>query len=142
MSIATLSPNHYNQVFTTLALKKEYGKHKNRSLSPLMGIASENDLKNKMVDMVRLNFRCYVNRYGGELEGLPYIRLISGPLLSDVELLKAIMAMTYQIELEYSEGADKDELSAYEFFQEVEQSLLYITASELPEYEAAKWFID
>lgn len=142
MSIATLSPNHYNQVFTTLALKKDYGKHKNRSLSPLMGIASENHLKNKVADMVRLNFRCYVNRYGGELKGLPKVRLIKGQLLSDMELLKAVMAMTYQIEMEFSEGADEEEIAAYEFFQEVEQSLLYITASELPEYEAAKWFID
>ena len=142
MSIATLSPNHYNRVFTTLALKKDYGKHKNRSLSPLLGIAGENHLKNKVADMVRLNFRCYVNRYGGELKGLPKVRLIKGQLLSDMELLKAVMAMTYQIEMEFSEGADKEEAAAYEFFQELEKSLLYIIVCELPEWETAEWFID
>lgn len=142
MSIAILSPNHYNQVFTTLALKKRYGKHKNRSLRPLDYITNEEHLKNKMAAMVRLNFRCFANRYGETPEVEPRIRLIDRPLLSDVELLKAVIAMTYQIELEYSEGADKDELSAYEFFQEIENSLLYIIAGELPEYESAKWFID
>lgn len=126
MSIAALSAKHYNAVFTTLAERAYYGKHKNRSLRPLGYIASENHLRDKCQNMATLNYRCFGNRYEDGFDGYsPKVKKDRG-LLSDIELLKAVQAINYQIELEYSEAATKDELAAYEFFQEIEDSLLRI----------------